>query len=136
VWKNDASTGIYIQTAWTPSSITVTFWGTKHYDVESVSGDRRNVVEPAVQNVPDDGACKPQAGQQGFDITVTRVFHPVGSSQVLKKQDFHTHYKAEPVIHCVPASAPDGTTPAPGQTGTGRLPAATVPGRRPGRRRR
>ena len=46
VWKNDATTGVYIQTVWTPSSITVTFWGTKHYDIESVSGDRRNVVQP------------------------------------------------------------------------------------------
>ena len=136
VWKNDQPTGVYIQTAWTPSSITVTFWGTKHYDIESVSGERRNVVEPAVQNQPDDGTCKPQAGQQGFDITVTRVFHPVGSTQVLKQQDFHTHYKAEPVIHCMPATAPDGTTPPPGQTTGARLPAATVPGRRPARRRR
>jgi vancomycin resistance protein YoaR len=136
VWKNDATTGVYIQTAWTPSSITVTFWGTKHYDIESVSGERRNVVQPAVQDLPDDGTCKPQAGMEGFDITVTRVFHPVRSTQVLKKQDFHTHYKAEPVIHCLPAAAPDGTTPAPGQTGTGRLPAGTAPGRRPARRRR
>jgi vancomycin resistance protein YoaR len=136
VWKNDSTTGIYIQTEWTYRSITVTFWGTKHYDIESVSGSRRNVVQPAVQNVPDDGSCKAQAGQQGFDITVTRVFHPVGRTQVLKKQDFHTHYKAEPVIHCVPATTPAGTTPPPGQSGSGRMPAGTAPGVRPGRRRR
>jgi vancomycin resistance protein YoaR len=117
VWKNDAATGIYIQTAWTPSSITVTFWGTKHYDIESVSGDRTNVVQPAVQNNPDDGTCKPQAGMEGFDIAVTRVFKDPHSGAVLRKQDFHTHYKAEPVIHCVPAAAPAGSAPAPGPTG-------------------
>jgi vancomycin resistance protein YoaR len=136
-WKNDADTGIYIQTAWTPSSITVTFWGTKHYDIESVSGDRRNVLQPAVQEVPDDGTCKPQAGMEGFDITVTRVFKDLHGG-VLRKQDFHTHYKAEPVIRCVPAAAPAGTT-APAPTGSGRRPAppAEGPTRRPtGRRRR
>ena len=39
-WKNDTDTGIYVQTQWVSGgSITVTFWGTKHYDIESVSGD-------------------------------------------------------------------------------------------------
>jgi vancomycin resistance protein YoaR len=134
-WKNDSPTGIYVQTTWVQGSITVTFWGTKHYDVESVSGPRTNVVEPQVQDVPDDGSCKAQGGQQGFDIVVTRVWHPIGSGQVVKQADFRTHYKAEPVIHCLPTgtapatapggSSPDATTPA----GT-----ATPSARRPGRR--
>jgi vancomycin resistance protein YoaR len=138
VWKNDADTGIYVQTAWTPSSITVTFWGTRRYDIGSVSGERRNVVQPAVQEMPDDGTCKAQAGMEGFDITVTRVFKDLRTGAVLRTQDLHTHYKAEPVIHCVPASAPAGTAPTPPPTGTGRRPAGT-PGdmlRRPTRRRR
>ncbi|MGH3995711.1 MAG: VanW family protein, partial [Pseudonocardiaceae bacterium] len=37
-FRNDSPTGILIQTAWTPTSVTVTFWGTKHVDVESITG--------------------------------------------------------------------------------------------------
>ena len=82
--------------------------------------------------------CTPMSGQQGFDITVTRVFHPVGSSAVVRKQDFHTHYKTEPILHCVPTGAPGA-----GQRATGGAPTAPPGGaparpsaRRPGRRRR
>jgi len=138
-WKNDSDTGIYIQTTWVQGSITVTFWGTKHYDIESVSGARSNVVDPQVQEAPAGPDCTPMSGQQGFDITVTRVFHPVGSSSVVRRQDFHTHYKTEPILHCVPTGAPapaapaggvpDGTTPAAGPS-----PSARRPGRRPTRR--
>jgi vancomycin resistance protein YoaR len=132
-WKNDSPTGIYVQTTWVQGSITVTFWGTKHYDVESVSGPRTNVVEPPVQDAPDDGTCKAQSGQQGFDIVVTRVWHPIGSGQVLRKADFHTHYKAEPVIHCIPtggAPAPAPTTPASTAPAVAPTPSARRPGRR------
>jgi vancomycin resistance protein YoaR len=139
VWKNDSDTGVYVDTAWTPGTITVTFYGTKHYDIESISGNRTNVREPAVQEVPDDGSCKPQAGAQGFDITVTRVFKDLGSGAEIKREDFHTHYAAEPIIRCLAPTtgtpAPDGTTPA-GTGGTGgRLPAVRPSGTGPHRRR-
>ena len=42
-WRNDSDTGVYIDTAWTPGTITVTFYGTKRYEIESISGDRVNV---------------------------------------------------------------------------------------------
>ena len=60
-------------------------------------------------------SCHPQAGAQGFDITVTRVFKDLNSGAELKRENFHTHYAAEPIIRCVAAPAdpaPDGTTPA------------------------
>jgi vancomycin resistance protein YoaR len=128
VWKNDSNTGIYVQTRWEPGTLTVTLWGTRHYDIESVSGDRRNVTDPVVQDKVDDGNCTPQSGTQGFDITVTRVFHDLTSGAVLRTDDFHTHYAAEAVIHCVPpvqppaSPPPGGTTPSTGPTGGGRRP--------------
>jgi vancomycin resistance protein YoaR len=136
-WKNDSDTGVYVQTTWVQGSITVTFWGTKHYDIESVSGDRTNVVDPPVQDKADDGSCKAQAGQQGFDITVTRVWHALGSGAVQRSQAVHTHYKAEPIIHCIPTGAAvPGTAPA-GSAPAGTAPAAapSPSARRPGRRR-
>ncbi|MEU2347911.1 VanW family protein [Modestobacter sp. NPDC049651] len=117
-WRNDTDTGIYVQTEWVPGALTVTFWGTKHYDVESVSSERRNLREPAVQEKVDDGNCTPQSGSTGFDITVTRVFKDLSSGAELRREDFNTRYAAEAVIHCVPPAAPaapsapaDGTQP-------------------------
>ena len=121
-WKNDSDTGVYIDTAWTPGTITVAFYGTKRYEIESISGNRTNIREPALQEVPDTGDCHPQAGAQGFDISVTRVFKDLNSGAEIKRETFQTHYAAEPIIRCVPptpaAPAPDGTTPA-GTPGTG-----------------
>ena len=108
-WKNDSDTGVYVDTAWTPGTITVSFYGTKRYDIESISGDRVNVREPAVQEKVDDGECHPQAGAQGFDITVTRVFKDLNSGAEIKRENFQTHYAAEPIIRCIPgAPAPTG----------------------------
>jgi vancomycin resistance protein YoaR len=111
-WRNDSDTGVYIDTAWTPGTITVTFYGTKRYEIESISGSRVNVREPVVQEKVDDGSCKAQGGAQGFDITVTRVFRDVHTGAEVKREDFRTHYAAEPVIRCVPP--PAGTPPADG----------------------
>jgi vancomycin resistance protein YoaR len=134
-WRNDTDTGIYVQTQWVPGSITVTFWGTKHYDIESVSGERRNIRQPAVQDKVDDGNCTPQSGSLGFDITVTRVFKDPGSAAEVRRENFNTHYAAEAVIHCVPPAAP---TPAPPATPDATTPPVTPPptpsGRRPGAR--
>jgi vancomycin resistance protein YoaR len=113
-WRNDSDTGVYIDTAWTPGTITVTFYGTKRYEIQSVSSDRYNQRSPVVQEKPDDGSCKPQAGSTGFDITVTRVFRDLTTGAEVRREDFQTRYAAEPVIRCIaptPAPTPGGTTP-------------------------
>ena len=117
-WRNDSDTGVYVDTQWTPNSLTITFYGTKRYDIESISSDRYNLREPVVQEKPDDGNCKAQAGSTGFDITVTRVFRDPASGAEVKREDFRTRYAAEPRIICVPvaapaAPAPNGAAPAP-----------------------
>jgi vancomycin resistance protein YoaR len=115
-WRNDTETGIYVQTEWVPGSITVRFWGTKYYDIESVSSNRYSVTQPVVQEKVDDGSCTPQAGQPGFSITVTRVFNELGSGAEIRREDFRTRYAAEPVIRCVPPppTAPEAPAGAPG----------------------
>jgi vancomycin resistance protein YoaR len=110
-WRNDSNTGVYVDTAWSPGSITVTFYGTKRYEIQSISSDRYNQRSPAVQEKPDDGNCKPQAGSTGFDVTVTRVFRDLASGAEVKREDFRTRYAAEPVIRCIPAAAPPAAPP-------------------------
>ncbi|WP_138733380.1 VanW family protein [Modestobacter excelsi] len=132
VWKNDTTTGIYVQTQWVSGgSITVTFWGTPHYDVESVSSAKRNVTAPAVQEKPDDGTCIAQSGSQGFDITVTRVFKDLATGAELRREDFDTHYAAEAVIHCIPPADPAAGQPAATSTPAPATPAGRRPGARP-----
>ncbi|SDO49730.1 VanW family protein [Geodermatophilus sp. DSM 45219] len=116
-WRNDSDTGVYVDTQWTPGSLTVTFYGTKRYDIESISSDRYNLRQPVVQEKPDDGSCSPQGGSTGFDITVTRVFNDPASGAEIRREDFRTRYAAEPVVRCVPvadpAAPPAGEAPAP-----------------------
>ncbi|SDG30966.1 VanW family protein [Klenkia brasiliensis] len=126
-WRNDSPTGVYVQTQWVPGALTVTFWGTQRYDVESVSSDRYNVRTPVVQEKPDDGNCNPQAGANGFDITVTRIFKDPTTGEQLRTEDFDTRYAAEPVIRCVPVApaAPESTAPGAPAQPTGRRPRRT-----------
>ncbi len=118
-WRNDGDTGVYVDTRWTPGSLTVTFYGTKRYGVESISSERYNLRSPVEQEKPDDGDCSPQSGSTGFDITVTRVFNDLTSGAEIRREDFRTRYAAEPRVVCVPVDdpadppAPDGTPPSP-----------------------
>jgi vancomycin resistance protein YoaR len=111
-WTNDSDTGVLIDTHWTPGTITVTFYGTKHYEIESISSNRYNHRSPVVQEKPDDGNCSPQSGSTGFDITVTRVFRDLTTGAELRREEFYTSYAAEPVIRCVPPTPPAGQPPA------------------------
>jgi vancomycin resistance protein YoaR len=115
-WRNDSDAGVYIDTNWQPGAITVTFYGTKRYDIESVSSQRYDIRQPAVQEKPDDGDCTPQGGSTGFSITVTRIFNDLQSGAEIRREQFNTRYAAEPVIRCVPPeddeADPTGAPPA------------------------
>ncbi|MGY1781720.1 VanW family protein [Geodermatophilus sp. SYSU D01036] len=127
-WRNDSDTGIFVDTRWTPGasggSITVTFYGTRRYEIEAIEGPRTNYRQPAVQEKVDDGDCISQSGVQGFDVTVTRVFRDLQSGSEIERETFETSYAAEAVIRCVApppaadpaAPPPDGGTPPAGPT--------------------
>ncbi|MGY2130198.1 VanW family protein [Blastococcus sp. SYSU DS0617] len=136
-WRNDSDTGVYVDTQWTPRALTVTFYGTKRYEIESISSERRNPRKPAVIEKVDDGDCIPQSGVPGFDITVTRVFKDLDTGAEIKREDFRTRYNAEAVITCVPKADPPKESPAPPARPEGTAPtgAPTSGGRRPADRR-
>lgn len=101
-WTNDTNYGILIQASVSSSSITVTFHGTKVWDIESVKGPRRNVVQPKTI-VDDRPGCVTQSASTGFDVTVTRVFKKGGKT--VKTSSFSTHYIPEDKVTCTHPSA-------------------------------
>jgi vancomycin resistance protein YoaR len=96
-WKNDSQYGVLITTAYTERSVTVTFWSTKRYDIESVSGERYRIRSFGTQ-YNSSPTCESSRGVQGFDIDVWRVFKQGGKE--LRREKFHTRYLPEPNFVC------------------------------------
>lgn len=96
-FTNDTGYGILIQAGVSGNSVTVSFYGTKVWDIEAVKGPRRNVVQP--KNIVDNKkGCVTQTPTPGFDVTVTRIFKK-GGKQV-KSSQFNTHYIPEDKVTC------------------------------------
>jgi vancomycin resistance protein YoaR len=98
-FRNDSSTGVLIQTAWTPASLTVRLYGTKHYDVTSTTGPRTKPTEPTEVKIPDGQPCKPSLGAPGFTVTDTRTLRDVKTGQV-KTERRTTKYNPSPIVAC------------------------------------
>jgi vancomycin resistance protein YoaR len=96
-FTNDTGYGILIQAFVSGNGVTVTFHGTKVWDVEASKGPRRNVVQPKTI-VDDKPGCVTQSPSTGFDVTVTRIFKKGGS--VAKTSSFNTHYIPEDKVTC------------------------------------
>ncbi|MDF2706860.1 VanW family protein [Nonomuraea muscovyensis] len=96
-WRNDSPYGVLIKTSYTNTSITVQFWSTKRWDIESESSGRYNVKD--FRKMKDSGPdCLPMEGVPGFAIDVWRIFKKGG--KVVRKQRFHTVYQPEPRLTC------------------------------------
>ncbi|MGH4001163.1 MAG: VanW family protein, partial [Pseudonocardiaceae bacterium] len=98
-FRDDSPTGVLIQTAWTPTSITVTFWGTKHVDVESITGPRTNITEPTNQTIHGQ-PCKNSKGSQGFTVTDTRVIRDANTKAELSRRTRKVVYDPAPHVIC------------------------------------
>jgi vancomycin resistance protein YoaR len=96
-FRNDSGHGILIKTRVTSSDITVTFWGTKVWDVAAHKGPRTNVRPP--RTIHDtDGSCVEQSPSPGFDVVVTRDFRRAG--RTVRTQRFTTRYIPEDRVIC------------------------------------
>jgi len=102
-WKNDSKYGVLVKTSYTDKGVTVAFWSTKRYDIESISSERYDITP--FKSATDSGpTCIPMAGQQGFTIDVTRVFKQDGKE--VKRETKKTVYKPETDLKCVPSTTP------------------------------
>ena len=96
-FRNDSGKGILISTEVTSRSITVSFYGTKVWDIEATKGPRTNPREP--KTIRDSGSdCVSQSPQAGFDVTVGRVFSRGGER--VRTERFYTRYIAEDAVIC------------------------------------
>lgn len=94
---NDSDAGIYIDTSYTDTSITVTFYGNVEGEVSSVTGEPYKVKPPgrvcrANPDLKKGQEVVVESGYEGFDIVVTRVL-PGGA-----REEFFTRYQSDPTI--------------------------------------
>ena len=112
-FSNDYDTGVLVQTVWTDSDITVRLWGTKHVEVESISGDRFDFTSPQVVVKPYGQSCSPSGGSQGFSIVNTRVIRDLVGAEI-RREDFTTVYNGQQNVVCSPPPTPAvAPTPTP-----------------------
>jgi len=100
-FRDDSPTGIFIQTVWTPSSITVTLWGTKHVDVESIPGPRTDYTDPQTETVHDQ-PCSATPGARGFTTSDTRVIRDATTHAELSRHTRTVKYDPVPHVICEP----------------------------------
>lgn len=106
-FRNDTPYGVLIQATVTPSTpsrqgvVRVRMWSTKTWDIEAVTGERRNFTSPQTRTMSGPN-CMPNSGYGGFDITVKRVFRKPGSRKVERTEDFNTTYTPSDTVVCKP----------------------------------
>jgi vancomycin resistance protein YoaR len=100
VFRNDAPTGALIETSWTPTSVTVRIWGTKNYDVESVTGGRSNFTQPDTVTIPAGEKCQASSGSQGFTVTNTKIVRDARTGKELSRATRTVVYNPAPKVVC------------------------------------
>ena len=101
-FQNDTPYGLLVDTSYTNSTVTVSIWGTKVYDIEAIAGPRTD-PKPFQTEYSTGEGCVPQDGVEGFKIVVTRVFKQGGAE--VKREDIKTSYNAANKIYCRAAPA-------------------------------
>lgn len=113
-FRNDSPDGVLLTAGYTNSSITISLYGKKRYDIDSISSNRYRVTPPPPVKYDTSATCVHQDAVSGFDIDVTRVFRPVGQpeGEVLRKENFHTRYEPAQEILCRAAPKPPASPSA------------------------
>ncbi len=98
-FANEFPTGVAIQTIWTPKSITVRLWGTRHVTVESVPGPRGDYVDPHTVTKPAGSTCQPARGKPGFRTSDTRIVRDLSGAEI-SRTTRTVRYDPEPTVRC------------------------------------
>jgi vancomycin resistance protein YoaR len=103
-FRNDAPTAVLIKASITNSSVTVSMYGTKRYDISAEFGPRTDIRGYQTIYDPSPG-CVPQDGVEGFRIVVTRVFKNLDGA-VVKREKLPTSYNVANNIICAAKPKP------------------------------
>ena len=96
-FTNTTSGGILMEVKTTDTSITVSYWGTKKYDVTATKSARYDIVQP--KKYTDDGPdCIDQSPVVGFKVDVGRILKQGG--KVVKTEKYTTNYRPEDDVTC------------------------------------
>lgn len=99
-FRNDTPNAVFVTSSTTPTSMTVSLWGTKEYDeITAEFGTRTNIV-PFDKIYDESETCLGQNGVDGFTITVDRVFYKDGEE--VRREPITTRYKPAPDVTCGP----------------------------------
>jgi vancomycin resistance protein YoaR len=108
VWRNDSRYAVLVQADVT-STVNVSFWSTKVYDVVAEKTPRTNPRQP--KTVYDyTSTCVAQGANPGFDVTVRRKLYRDGA--LVKTQSWTTTYRAEDHVVCGPKPSTVTGTPS------------------------
>ncbi len=107
-FRNDTGKLLLMHTTYTNSSLSVSLYGTRKYDVASITGPRKNIKNFAIYD-DDSPTCIHQDGVVGFDIDVTRILKTAGAE--VRREVIRTHYVPEDRISCTNPEAVFGNPP-------------------------
>jgi vancomycin resistance protein YoaR len=97
-FRNDSATSVLIDTAYDDTSVTVTMWGTKRYDVSTEWGPKTDITKPKTVHLEDERGCIATRGIDGFSQQAWRIFEQDGRE--VKREVFSHDYQAEPRFVC------------------------------------
>ncbi len=98
-FTNDGSTAVAIRATVSDAEVAVTLWGTRRYEVDTVTGPRRDLVPPPVIRGagPD---CAPERGEPGFTVSTTRVRRDADTGAELDRRTHRVRYAPRPTVVC------------------------------------
>lgn len=97
-FKNPFDTPVLIRSSAGSSEVTVSFYGVKEVEVESIAGPRTNPTSPQRQTITGED-CEPSSGIPGFTITDTRVIRGLDGEE-RSRETQTTVYDPQPIVTC------------------------------------
>ncbi|MYR07152.1 hypothetical protein GTV32_12925 [Gordonia sp. SID5947] len=101
VFRNNTPHGVYIETSWTPSDVTVRMWSTTTVDVQSITGNRHSYTDPPLVKLAKGEDCIASSGSRGFTTSNTRVISDAKTGAEVRRHTRTVKYDPAPEVACV-----------------------------------
>ncbi|MEU5882744.1 VanW family protein [Spirillospora sp. NPDC047279] len=96
-WHNDSGHPVMVRATHTRTTLTVSLWGTRRFDVRAERSKPYRFV-PFSRSVDRGRRCVAMPGGRGFQVDVWRVLSDGGRH--LRRERFHTAYRPQPQVRC------------------------------------